>query len=57
MDATERRGNDMNPFAMSWIANASLFAWIINGSQIILATAVLTLLLIWWVEVRNGRVW
>ena len=57
MDATERRGNDMNPFAMSWIANASFFAWIINGSQIILATAVLTLLLIWWVEVRNGRVW
>ena len=47
----------MNPFAMSWITNASLFAWIINGSQIILATAVLTLLLIWWLEVRNGRVW
>lgn len=47
----------MTVIAMSWITNATLFGWIINGSQVILAASVITLLLIWWVEVRNGRVW
>ena len=54
MDPTERGGDGMNPFAMAG-SQCEPFAWIIN-EQIILATE-LTLLLIWWVEVRNGRVW
>jgi hypothetical protein len=41
----------------SLIADESLFQWIVVGSQVILAVSVLTLLLIWWIEFRNGKVW
>ena len=41
----------------TWIADETLFQWIVAGSQLILALSVLTLLLIWWIELRNGKVW
>jgi hypothetical protein len=47
----------MRPLMTTLIADESLFQWIVAGSQVILAVSVLTLLLIWWIEFRNGRVW
>ena len=47
----------MRTLMTTWIADESLFQWIVTGSQVILALSVLTLLLIWWIEFRNGRVW
>ena len=47
----------MRTLMTTWIADGSLFQWIVAGSQVILALSVLTLLLIWWIEFRNGKVW
>jgi len=47
----------MRPLMTTLIADESLFQLIVAGSQVILAVSVLTLLLIWWIEFRNGRVW
>ena len=47
----------MRPLMTTWIADETLFQWIVAGSQLILALSVLTLLLIWWIELRNGKVW
>ena len=47
----------MRPLMTTWIADETLFQWIVAGSQLILAVSVLTLLLIWWIELRNGKVW
>lgn len=47
----------MTTLMTTWIADESLFQWIVAGSQVILALSVLTLLLIWWIEFRNGKVW
>jgi len=33
------------------------FELVLLGSQLALALSVVVLLLIWWVEWRNGRVW
>ena len=47
----------MTTLMVTWIADSGLFQVIVAGSQVILALSVLTLLLIWWIELRNGRVW
>ena len=47
----------MTTLMVAWIADAGLFQIIVAGSQVILALSVLTLLLIWWIELRNGKVW
>ena len=47
----------MRTLMTTWIADESLFQLIVAGSQVILALSVLTLLLIWWIEWRNDRVW
>ena len=46
---------------MSWLlavfVDQHWFAFILVGSQVALVCSVLTLLLIWWIEWRNDRVW
>ena len=42
---------------MTSLINATWFRVVLVGSQLVLALSVVVLLLIWWVEWRNGRVW
>ena len=46
---------------MSWplavLVDQHWFAIVLVGSQVALVCSVLTLLLIWWIEWRNDRVW
>lgn len=43
--------------AMSWIAGSTLLELVVVGSLVGLVLAVLALLLIWWIEWRQGRIW
>ncbi len=42
---------------MAGLVGLSGFQALLVASQVVLALSVLVLLLIWWVEWRNGRVW
>ena len=39
------------------LVDQHLFGLVLVGSQVALVCSVLALLIIWWVEWRNGRVW
>lgn len=39
------------------IVDQSWFSLVVWGSQVALVIAVLMLLVIWWIEWRNGRIW
>ncbi|MEB3321958.1 MAG: hypothetical protein VKI81_03955 [Synechococcaceae cyanobacterium] len=39
------------------LAPAGVFALIVKGSIVGLVTMTLVILAIWWVELRNGRIW
>jgi hypothetical protein len=43
--------------AMTWIAGSTLLELVVMGSLVGLILAVLALLLIWWIEWRQGRIW
>jgi type II secretory pathway pseudopilin PulG len=43
--------------AMTWIAGSTLLELVVVGSLVGLILAVLALLLIWWIEWRQGRIW
>ena len=42
---------------MAVLIDSGWFRVVLIGSQVALVCSVLVLLLIWWIEWRNGRVW
>ena len=42
---------------MAGLVGLSGFQFLLVASQLVLVLSVFVLLLIWWVEWRNGRVW
>ena len=45
------------PPATEWLLSGPLFSLVVNGSIVGLALATITIVLIWVVEWRNGKVW